>query len=250
MDTKLIQQYGEDILCYRLRTARQKKRMQYEDFDKQLIQLDKKETRLYAQIRNLGWEPLHPPVQKGWIRSFVLRPDVAASKHAGFFEGILIKINTYQYDWRKVFKKKKRKFGRKILVDRPQSILMPEERHFRKLNFSEAEKQFFYEVWQTNNRKELVKRYVFRDDWRFILVVKPYMIDKVRIKDAFLDAQVKQISNYMERNNYRKRQAKILEGHYQWKRWVGVEKSKEINPLKNKSVNQILDGDARLKSSS
>ncbi len=39
MDTKLIQQYGEDILCYRLRTARQKKRMRYEDFDKQLIQL-------------------------------------------------------------------------------------------------------------------------------------------------------------------------------------------------------------------
>ena len=38
MDTKFIQQYGEDILCYRLRTARQKKRMQYEDFDKQLIQ--------------------------------------------------------------------------------------------------------------------------------------------------------------------------------------------------------------------
>jgi hypothetical protein len=49
MDTKIIKQYGEDILCYKLRTARQKKRMQYNDFDKQLIQLHKKEKALYLQ---------------------------------------------------------------------------------------------------------------------------------------------------------------------------------------------------------
>lgn len=65
MDTKVIEQYGEDILCYRLRTARQKKRMQYKDFDRQLIQLHKEQNALYAQKRNLGWEVLHPPVQKG-----------------------------------------------------------------------------------------------------------------------------------------------------------------------------------------
>src|SRR4051812_19284598 len=109
MDTKLIQQYGEDIRCYRLRTARQRKRMQYEDFDKQLIQLDKEEDRLYRQKMNLGWEALHPPVQKGWVRSFILREDIARSRYAFFFEAMLKKINTYEYSWRKDFKRKKKR---------------------------------------------------------------------------------------------------------------------------------------------
>ena len=64
MDTKLIGQWGEEILSYRLRTARAKKRAQYKDFHKQLIKLDKEETALHKQKHNLGWEPLVPPVQK------------------------------------------------------------------------------------------------------------------------------------------------------------------------------------------
>lgn len=64
MDNKLIEQYGEDILCYRLRTARQKKRMQYEDFHKYLIRLSKEEKGLMKLKRELGWETLKPPVQK------------------------------------------------------------------------------------------------------------------------------------------------------------------------------------------
>lgn len=75
--------------------CRQKKRMQYEDFDKQLISLDKKRDDLQELKRNLGWEPLIPPVQKGWKRFFVLRDDVERSKHAEFFQNILKKINTY-----------------------------------------------------------------------------------------------------------------------------------------------------------
>ncbi|HVV04083.1 MAG TPA: hypothetical protein VHC96_07645 [Puia sp.] len=96
MDRKTIERYGADILCYRLRTARHKKRMQYEDLDKRLIALDKEQWALRKQQWNLGWEPLIPPVQKGWKRCFVLQGDVARGKHAEFFEGILKKINTYQ----------------------------------------------------------------------------------------------------------------------------------------------------------
>ena len=55
MDTKLVQQYGEDILCYRLRTARQKKRMQHEDLEKKLIGLNKEWKTLRNQQFNMGW---------------------------------------------------------------------------------------------------------------------------------------------------------------------------------------------------
>src|SRR5258705_13148999 len=118
MDTQLIQQYGEDILCYRLRTTRQKKRMQYKDFDKQLIQLHKEERALYELKRNLGWELLIPSVQKGWKRFFVLRDDVQSSKQAEFFQGILKKINTYEWSHRKDFvaRRRKKEKGRKVYV--------------------------------------------------------------------------------------------------------------------------------------
>lgn len=48
MDNKLIKQYGEDILSYRLRSARHKKRAQREAFDKQLIALHYEQKALWA----------------------------------------------------------------------------------------------------------------------------------------------------------------------------------------------------------
>lgn len=240
MDKQLIDKYGEDILCYRLRTARQKKRMQNEDFDKYLIQLDKEESSLYKQIRNLGWEPLYPPIQKGWVRSFELREDVARHKHADFFEGILKKINTYQYDWKKDFKQKRRKFGRKIYVPRAQSILSPETWHFKKLNFSEAEKQFFSEVWEFNKNWGWQKRFVFNEPWRFVLRIKPNMIDKVRKRDAELETKLKSIQNYVEKNNLTGRQMKLIHGHYPWNK-RDFEKYNQISIYKGKNLCQILD---------
>lgn len=144
MDTKLIQQNGEEILCYRLRTACNKKSAQRKDFQKRLIALHKEERALRKQKWNLGWEPLVPPVQKGWKRSFVLREDVARSRYAAFYEGILARINTTLWSHRKDFMKKKRAFGRKKYVVREQFLLKPNEHDFQKLGFSEAEKQQFH----------------------------------------------------------------------------------------------------------
>jgi len=241
MHSKIINRYGDDIFCYRLRTARQKKRMQYKDFDKQLIQLHKEEHQLWEQQRNLGWEPLVPPVQKGWIRSFVLRQDVAKSKHAYFFEGILKKVNTYQYDWRKDFKRKKKKRGRKIYVVKQQLILQPDDRHFAKLNFTEMEKQFFFPVWEMNQQRKMVRRYVFTQPWRFVLKVKPNIIDKVRIRDVAIETRLAEIHDYLEKNNFCNRQRKLLHGYVQYKCWYEIEKHTERYEYKNKSLTQIVD---------
>jgi len=241
MNSKIIQQYGEEILCYRLRTARQKKRMLYEDFDKQLIELYREEKALNEQKNNLGWEPLHPPVQKGWKRFFVLRDDVARSKHAEFFEGILEKINTYDWSHRKDFKIKRRKRGRKIYVVKPQKLLEPAEWHFPRLGFNEYEQQFFHVVWSSYRNKVFVKKYVFNEPWRFVLRVRPNMITKMKKRDEIIASRVNRIAVYMERNDYRKRQAKLLHGSYKWTRWRDFGKYDEANPLRNKSLQQILD---------
>jgi hypothetical protein len=177
MGTKIIQQYGEDILCYKLCTARQKKRRQYEELEKKLIALHKEERALYGQIRNLGWEPLVPPVQKGWKRFFVLRDDVARSKQADFFQNILEKINTHDWSHRKDFMIRKRRFGRKKYAVKEQRLLQPREWQFEKPGFDENEKQMFHEEYHyETGKRDPIKRYVFDEPWRFVLRVRPNMI--------------------------------------------------------------------------
>jgi hypothetical protein len=238
MDTKLVREYGTEILSYRLRTVRQKKRMQYEDFDKQLLEIGRRQTELYRQQRNLGWEPLIPPVQKGWKRFFVLRDDVARSKHSDFFENILNKINTCDWSHRKDFMVKYRRYGTKKYRVKKQSLLRPCEWKFNRIGFTEDEKRFFYEVWETDCRKQQVKRYVFSEPWRFVLRVRPNIIDQVKKRDALIEKELQEIWNYLRRNRYCRRLDKLRYGSDRY--WRDHEDLREKNMLKNKPVHLIL----------
>lgn len=240
MDYKLIKDYGEDILSYRIRTARQKKRMRYEDFDKKLIRIEKERRALNRKKWNLGWEPLIPSVQKGWKRFFVLNDDVARGKHAAFYENILKKINTYDWSYRKDFKIKRRKFGRKIYVVKPQKLLQPYDWQFARMNFTDVEKQLFHTQLFFNQRHTYI-RYVFNEPWRFVLRVRPNMIDKVKIRDHELESMLWAINDYMDRNRYYRRLHKLLYGYGRWSRRYKYEKNHEKNPLKNKPLHEILD---------
>ena len=241
MDKQLIEQYGQEILSYRIRTARQKKRAVYEYFDKHLLALNREERALMILQQNLGWEPLVPPVQKGWIRSFVLRDDVARGRRAEFFTNILRKINTYEYSYRKDFKVKKRKMGRKIYVVKPQELLKPDPQHFEKLNFSGDEKRFFYIQEYHNATRNLQYRYVFSDPWMFVLKVRPNIIDRVRIKDAVLEQRLDEIDHYFKRNDYTVKLLKLLHGDKRWGHTFQGEEYRNPNPIKNKTLTQILD---------
>jgi hypothetical protein len=240
MDTKLVREFGTEILSYRLRTVRQKKRMQYEDFDKKLLRLRREEKKLDELNRNLGWETLTPPVQKGWKRFFVLRDDVARSKHCEFFENILNKINTFDWHYRRDFKVKKRRYGKGKYAVKTQILLRPCESHFQKLGFNEVEKSFFYDAWKWEGGKRLYKYYVFKEPWRFVLRVRPNMIDKIKRIDAAIQSRSKEIDNYLERNNYRNQLWKILDGNVH-DRWYAERLRPVENVLKNKSIRQILN---------
>jgi len=239
MDKKLIQEYGTDILCYRLRTARQKTRAQHEDFDKYLIQVEHERAKLWHRRNNLGWEPLLPPVQKGWKRFFVLREDVAKSKDGAFFENILQKINTYDWSHRKVFIQRRRKGGRKYYVTKPQKLREFYHWEFERQKFDEKERQYFDIIYHYRKAHEsLIIKYVFREPWRFVLRVRPNIIDKVKARDHELEASLKNIFNYFERNNYGGRRDKLVYG----KSWRHGGSGKHIpNPLKNKSFGRILN---------
>lgn len=237
MDKKTIKQYGEDILSYRLRSARRKKRAQREDLDKRLIQIDKEEGALYEKRRSLGWEPLDPPIQAGWKRFFVLRSDVARSKHADFFAELLRKINTYDYHPRKDFRTKKGRKRYKKFPVKPQSLKSLHRSEFAKL--TEREQQFFHpqtriEAWS----REPVVRYFFNEPWRFTLQVRPNMVGRRRIRDAELESRIANIRRYIERNNYGGRLSKLVYGKSRC-RWG--EPPEDDYPYRHWPVRKIIE---------
>ncbi|WP_315815269.1 hypothetical protein [Paraflavitalea speifideaquila] len=239
MDKKLIQQYGEDILSYRLRTARQKKRMQYEDFDKQLLRLHREHNSLDQQIEDLGWEPLDPTIQRGWNRFFVLRDDIARSKHAEFYENLLQKINTSDWSYRRDFKIHKRRYGKGKYQVKGQNLKEPSESEFMKMDLTERGKHQFHEVYSYDWRHRLEKRYVFNEPWRFVLRVRPNMITRIKRSDTLIEARMDAIEDYLEWNELQRRLNKIMHGHTPYKyHWPA---KPNVYQYKNKSLSQIMD---------
>jgi len=234
-----------DILHYRLiRSARQRKRAQKEDFDKQLIQLDKKRDSLWQAKQSLPMVPLKEPYQKGWKRSFILRADVAESNKAALYAGILEKINTTQYHHDKSFKKKRRRRGKRVYEPIPQLLRAISERYWRNNRFqlTEYEKACFEpQINWTANGKAYEINFVFSEPWRYMLQVQPHMITEVRMRDIKLEGEIQLLDNYIDNRQLNHKMRKLTNGRSQnrWKRLE--EKAKEKNPYKNKAFRTILD---------
>ncbi|MBO9703415.1 MAG: hypothetical protein J7604_24615 [Sporocytophaga sp.] len=229
-----------DITLYlRIQSARKKKRLQKEALEKKLIALHKEQNRLRVQIRNLGYEPLIPPVQKGWERTFVLRDDVRRSPRALFYIDLLKKINTVQYSDSKKFLVKRRKRGKKIYVNREQRLREFYEYEWKNSKFSESERFYFTESVLIDRKGEPYKVYTFNEPWRYVLRIVPNMITMLQIKDAILEQRSDEIRNYLISNNLDCKLGRLL--GYRQNIWDYSPKTKYVNPLKNKPVNKILD---------
>ena len=185
-------------LSYRQRSARQKKRSQKKDFEKGLIQLHKQQAKLWTDWQNLPWVPLAEPYQKGWKRSFVLREDVKRSKNAAFYQALLDKINTTQYNKDKTFSTRKRRQRKYVYTVKEQSLREFTEFEWNspKLKLTEKEKLFFYrrQVWCPQSKWYTI-RYAYTEPWRFVLQIRPHMITEVKMVDEQLDHEIKRLDN-------------------------------------------------------
>jgi hypothetical protein len=226
--------------CYRLKSKRRRIRLRKKDQEKHLLGLHRAENKIRRQIRNLGYEPLIPPVQKGYKRIFVLRDDVQRSQQAAFFTGLLRKIDTVQYSDTKAFTKKKRRRGRKIRVPREQKLLAPSEWEWGQMKLTEAEKVYFAPVTVWDRAGEPRTVYQFREPWRFVLRIVPNLITEVRIKDAVLEQMEDEIDRYLSFNDRRHRLSRLL-GRPGGYRWDEGERVKYKNPLRNRPLRDILD---------
>lgn len=195
-----------DLLCYRLRTERQRKRAAKKDFDRKLREVDREEDKLYDLEDKLGWVDLNPPVMRGWKRFYVLRVDVARSKDAPFFQALLDKINTVDYSSRKDFKVKYKSQGKKLHYLKDQRLKYLREARYPNVTFSDKELEFFEEREVLDwTGKKFNKAFVFTEPWRFVLQVKPNIITQTRVRDEVIESRLAEIDNYFDRNHLRVR---------------------------------------------
>ncbi len=225
---------------FRLKSKRRRKRLQKKDQEKHLLSLHRERNRLSRQIRNLGYEPLIPPVQKGYKRIFVVREDVRIGRQGAFFAELLKKINSVQYSDTKAFTKKKRRRGRKIRVPREQQLHVIHESEWRQKKLTEAEAVYFapVQVWDRAGEPRTV--YQFREPWRYVLRVVPNLITEVKIKDSLLEKQVAAIDRYLSFNDRQCRQSRLL-GRRVHHGWGDGELPKYKNPLRNQPLREMLD---------
>jgi hypothetical protein len=226
----------------RIKTIRTKKRLQKNDLEKQVLELNRERDQLYEQISNLGYRPLIPPLQRGWKRMFVMREDVKRSVHAEFFLDMLKIINTKQYSHKKDFKVKRRRFGKKVYVDKIQTLKKFHHCELVKLKLTPKQLNFFSEVVVYDYKGQPYPMYEFNESWRYVLKVMPNIITEVKVKDHLLEKRITEISNYLERNNLCHKLVKILDGSYNSKRWnYRYRNPKNEDPLRNVPLYRIKE---------
>jgi len=223
-----------DISQYKLKTARQKKRLQKKDLDKQVIQLFRKRERLFKQELALPWIPLETPYQKGWKRIFVLREDLKRAPTADFYEELLKNINTVQHSQDKLFKARKKRKYRKSYVEQKQLLREFQlwQWHGNKYHsLTEMAKAHFslYEKWDEQNKTaEMVYR--FNEPWRYVLKVVPHMITEVKMVDEQLQSDIRLLNNFIEKHNLDAHMYKLTGGAYKyWKSFVYTDKPRHID---------------------
>ena len=230
-------------LSYRLKSARQKKRAQKGDLEKQMIRLYKLRTKLRHDRQRQPWVPLAEPYQKGWKRFFVLREDIRRSKDADFYQTLLDRINTVQYSRDKAFRKRKRRMRRYVYTVETQALKEISEREWAspKLKLTEKERMLFfrYERWCPQG-KYWKAGYVFVEPWRFVLRIRPHMITEQRMIDADLEAELRLLENYIERKGLGGKIYKLTRskrGSWNWHEGV---KPRHKHPFINKPLRIIL----------
>lgn len=238
----------ELIVQNNLPSRRWKTRRIHTARDKEILRLNKEYRCVESQIRDLGYKDLNPPIQRGYKRLFVLTEETKYSKRADFYQGILNKINTVWYSPHKTFKQKKRRIGKWKFRIRNEQTLQEIDRYvFDKVkNFTEEERKYFYPVeYYDYPRKQYSTKYIFIEQWRFVLQTKPHMITKVQIKDSELEQYRDELGDYLDKHKNRGRLIKLQGGNtYSWKKVINEREDRKkysYNSLRNAPLHLITE---------
>ena len=183
---------------------RRLKRQLIKQKDREIIAVHRAAHALDFQRKNLGWEELNPPIRKGYVKHFVLRADIMASPNAELYQKILNIIQDSIYSQNRDFTRKDRsgaKYKKRVVKFCQLKTLS--EGEWRKLPTKEQNCFYRRERLKKNKNKQsiLVIDYVFCFPWAFEEKIEPHYIRKVRKRDEELEAEIKELDNYLNLKN-------------------------------------------------
>ena len=227
-----------ELLPYRLKSARRKRRLLIKDRDKQLLKLDRERHHISRDPDYKRTVPLDEPYQKGWKRLFVLKPQIAKSDMAEFYQGILDAITSVQYHYDESFKKprRKRRWHRYVFAEMPVIYMINSyDWKSNKNKFSPEQRECFVRVdhWDQAYYRWYTY-YQFPDKGLFEIAVLPNMITTVKIGDALLEQRIAWIDDQFYKKGLKYRLDKLQKGNRYNGFKDGTEKKKYCNLLKNK----------------
>ena len=226
------------LLPYRLKSARRKRRLLKEDRDKQLLKLDRERQRIRKDPDYERTVPLDEPYQKGWKRLFVLKPEVRRSDKASFYQGILDEINEVQYHYDQSFKRPKRKgiWHKYIFKELPKLHGISRYHwHKNRSKLNDEQRACFTRVEYWNQHYYCWEHhYECAEPGLFEIAVLPNMITTIKVGDALLGQRMAWIDNQFYKKGLQHRLDKLKNGNRYngWKN--GTEKLKYLNPMKNR----------------
>lgn len=228
----------------RSKSARRRKRDARTDLEKRVRAAYKEWRHLREVRRNMPLLPLPEPYQKGFVRYFVLREDVARSKRAAFFEELLEVVNTYQYSDNRKFEAKKRRRGKRVLVPRKQELENFIEWtffHSKSTRYlTEAQRAYFIKVKRYMPlQKEFMDVYEFADPWRFVLRVRPNMITHYRPVDSDLERDIDALDRFVYDRGKREGIFLSSVGGRGGRGWRKVEKKRGKEKHRFKTMHQV-----------
>ncbi|NDV95530.1 hypothetical protein D0T84_11500 [Dysgonomonas sp. 521] len=231
-----------DNYINKIRPSHWKKSRKKKAFDKYLLALDAERKKLREIMRNMEYEELEEPIQRGYKRLFELDESIKFTEKAEFFRQILEKINVIQYSPYKSFKKiRRRKRGKwKYKKMYEQKLRDLSESEFQN-NLNPDEQIYFHPVAHYDgNRRIWETLYRFIEPGIFVLRIRPNMLTKVQKRNWEAESRYKEIDDLINKNRYYNRLDKLHWGTlYEWRKdWF-----KEINddPFHNKPIHEIIE---------
>jgi len=226
------------LLPYRLKSARRKRRLLKEDRDKQLLKLDRERQHIRKDPAYETIVTLDEPYQKGWKRLFVLRPEVDKSDKAEFYQGILNWINTVQYHYDRSFKNSKRvrRWHRYYHKELPKLNRLKHD-HWQTGEYKLTEEQCAcFQLVQYWDEAHYRWNYCYEFSYPelFEIAILPHMITTIKVGDSLLEQRLAWIDDqfYKKGEQYRLDKLKNGNRYNGWK--IGSEKLKYVNLLKSK----------------
>jgi hypothetical protein len=181
--------------------------------DKKLLALEREDKLL---CRRPTMVAIDPPIQRGWVRHWVLADWVKDHAQRAVFEDILREVNTEQLFSSPTRPRGKRR-SRRQMHETSQGFKRIKAAKWRQLNWSSGHKAYFRPIYHVRHHGRLLIHYILCTHHMFELKVEPRWIRRLPLLDPESMSRRTEIGALLGKRE--EMRLNWLHGGRRWHRW-------------------------------